>query len=141
MINSEILVTPLKKINTQGGDVLHALKSADEDFSGFGEIYFSRIEKNAIKAWKKHTKMNMNLIVPVGLVRFVFFDELNKNFTIYEIGESNYVRLFVPNNIWFGFQGIYDTASLVANISDIVHDPNEVERLMPKEINYNWELI
>ena len=85
--------------------------------------------------------MNMNLIVPVGLVRFVFFDELNKNFTIYEIGESNYVRLFVPNNIWFGFQGIYDTASLVTNISDIVHDPNEVERLMTEEINYDWELI
>lgn len=141
MINSEILVTPLKKINTQGGDVLHALKSADEDFSGFGEIYFSRIEKNAIKAWKKHTKMNMNLVVPIGLVRFVFFDELNKKFTVHEIGESNYVRLFVPNNIWFGFQGVHNTASLVTNISDIVHDPNEVERLMPKEINYNWELI
>ena len=49
MINSEILVTPLKKINTQGGDVLHALKSADEDFNGFGEIYFSRIGKNIPK--------------------------------------------------------------------------------------------
>ena len=141
MTNSEIQVTPLKKIKTQGGDVLHALKSIDEDFNDFGEIYFSFVEKNAIKAWKKHTKMNMNLIVPVGLVRFVFFDELNKKFTMHEIGESNYARLFVPNNIWFGFQGIYDTQSLVTNISDIVHDPNEVERLMPKEINYDWELI
>jgi dTDP-4-dehydrorhamnose 3,5-epimerase len=132
---------PLNRISTKGGDVLHALKSNDIDFSQFGEIYFSWVEKNSIKAWKKHTMMSMNLVVPVGLVRFVFFDEVNKQFTIHEIGESNYMRLHVPPNTWFGFQGIYNEASLVTNISDILHDPDEVERLLPEEIEYNWELI
>ena len=141
MSNSEIKVIPLKRINTSGGDVLHALKSSDEDFNNFGEIYFSWVEKNAIKAWKKHTRMSMNLVVPVGLVRFVFYDETNQDFEIHEIGESNYMRLFVTPNIWFGFQGIASGPSLVTNISDIPHDPLEVDRCLPKEIEYNWELI
>ena len=86
MSNSEIKVIPLKRINTSGGDVLHALKSSDEDFNNFGEIYFSWVEKNAVKAWKKHTRMSMNLVVPVGLVRFVFYNEVNQEFKIHEIG-------------------------------------------------------
>ena len=36
----DILVTPLKRIPTVGGDVLHALKKTDAGFDGFGEIYF-----------------------------------------------------------------------------------------------------
>mgnify|MGYP001355172697 CR=1 FL=1 len=141
MMNPNIKVIPLKRINTPGGDVLHALKSIDEEFNKFGEIYFSWVEKNAIKAWKKHARMSMNLVVPVGLVRFVFYNETNQEFIIHEIGESNYMRLFVPPNIWFGFQGIDSGPSLVSNIADILHDPKEVDRRLPKEIEYNWELI
>ena len=141
MSNTEIKVIPLKRINTSGGDVLHALKSSDEEFNNFGEIYFSWVEKNAVKAWKKHTRMSMNLVVPVGLVRFVFYNEVNQEFKIHEIGESNYMRLFVPPNTWFGFQGVYAERSLVTNISNILHDPEEVDRRLPEEIEYNWELI
>ena len=45
----------------------------------FGEIYFSNINSLCIKAWKKHKIMTLNLIVPIGKVRFVFHD---KNFQI-----------------------------------------------------------
>ena len=40
----------------------------------FSEIYFSRIKYNKIKGWKYHTKMTMELFVPIGKVKF-FFDE------------------------------------------------------------------
>ena len=69
---NEIILTDLKKISTNGGNVLHYLKSTDEGFNKFGEVYFSWINKNSIKAWKKHTKMTLNLVVPLGKVKFVF---------------------------------------------------------------------
>ena len=69
---NDILVTPLKRIHTIGGDVLHALKSSDTGFNGFGEVYFSWIDQSAIKAWKCHLRMTLNLMVPMGKVRFVF---------------------------------------------------------------------
>ena len=40
--------------------------------------------------------------------------------------------------IWFGFRGISFDLNLVMNIADIVHDPNEVERLDLDAIEFNW---
>ena len=72
---SNIIITPLKRIELYGGDVLHALKNNEIGFDYFGEAYFSIIKFDVIKGWKCHTKMTMNLIVPVGDVKFVFFEQ------------------------------------------------------------------
>ncbi|EJL6645127.1 dTDP-4-dehydrorhamnose 3,5-epimerase, partial [Vibrio cholerae] len=61
-----VVVTPLKQILLDKGAVFHGIKSTDDTFYGFGEAYFSQANHSSIKGWKKHTKMNMNLIVPVG---------------------------------------------------------------------------
>ena len=135
----DILVTPLKRIPTVGGDVLHALKKTDAGFDGFGEIYFSWIERGAIKAWKCHQRMTLNLVVPVGEVSFVFHLTNKKNyFRTENIGEERYVRLTVPPGIWFGFQGIASERSLLTNVADMAHDPDEVLGKKTSEIIYNW---
>ena len=134
----DIVVTPLKHFPTPGGDVLHVLKKSDASFNGFGEIYFSWIEQGAIKAWKCHQRMTLNLVVPMGEVNFVFLFENQKNkFRSETIGEKRYSRLTVPPGIWFGFQG-KATKSLVVNFADIEHDPNEVLREKKSEFAYNW---
>ena len=71
----DISLTNLKIIKHPKGNIYHALKKGDRDFVGFGEAYFSTINKNEIKGWKKHLKMKMNIIVPVGEVSFVLFDD------------------------------------------------------------------
>jgi dTDP-4-dehydrorhamnose 3,5-epimerase len=135
----DILVTPLKRIPTVGGDVLHALKKTDAGFDGFGEIYFSWVEQGAIKAWKYHKRMTLNLVVPVGEVSFVFhLTNQKNNFRTENIGEERYVRLTVPPGIWFGFQGIASERSLLTNLADMAHDPDEVIRKKTSEIIYNW---
>ena len=72
----QIQVTPLKRIPVDGGDVLHAIKNGDLGYAGFGEAYFSIVELGTIKAWKRHLRMTLNLVVPVGQVIFVFVDEI-----------------------------------------------------------------
>ncbi len=79
----------------------------------------------------------MNIVVPVGQVRFVFRSDDDK-FRVEEIGVDRYARLSVPPRIWFGFQGLAEPQSLVLNIASIPHDPNEVKRLMLPEIEYDW---
>ena len=59
--------------------------------------------------------MTMNLIVPIGMVRFVFCDNENQKYREEYIGATNYSRLMVPPKIWFGFQGISDSDSLILN--------------------------
>ena len=134
---NEIISTPLKRISVSGGDVFHAMKKTDDGFSGFGESYFSQVESGVVKAWKKHLKMTLNLIVPIGRVRFVFMDN-NGLFREEIIGDNNYVRLTIPPGIWFGFKGDFENTSLILNIANIEHSPEEVEQKEISKIKYNW---
>ena len=135
----DILVTPLKRIPTVGGDVMHGLKKSDNGFNGFGEVYFSWVEQGAIKAWKCHQRMTMNLVVPKGEISFVFHLTNKKNiFRPENIGEERYLRLTVPPGIWFGFQGIATERSLLTNLADMAHDPDEVLRKETSEFDYDW---
>tara|TARA_B110000444_G_scaffold90697_1_gene85684 strand:- start:23922 stop:24362 length:441 start_codon:yes stop_codon:yes gene_type:complete len=137
----EIKITPLKKIMLETGDVYKGLEKNDKNFTKFGELYFSFINFNKIKAWKKHNSMKMNLIVPIGKVKFVFFCENNKNFREEIIGTDNYSRLTIPPNVWFGFMGLEKPKSLIVNLASICHDDNEVNRLEINNnlIKYSWE--
>ena len=138
---TDILLAPLSRIETLGGDVLHAMKQSDVGYAGFGEAYFSWVSAGAVKAWKRHTRMTMNIVVPVGQVQFVFLSvSANgaEEFRAEEIGVNRYARITVPPGIWFGFQGLHAQQSLVLNIASIPHDPNEVERLALSAINYEW---
>ncbi|NCI49094.1 dTDP-4-dehydrorhamnose 3,5-epimerase [Sediminibacterium roseum] len=136
-VKDNIIVTPLKQIEVKGGDVWHAFKRSDPQFREYGEAYFSWVEEGAVKAWKKHKRMTLNLVVPVGTVRFVMMTGQNE-FVTEDIGEARYARLTVPPGLWFGFQGLGPGKSLVLNIADIEHDPDEVERSSVNDINYNW---
>ena len=135
-----ILVTPLKRIEVLGGDVLHGMKATDPGFCGYGEAYFSIVMQGAIKAWKMHRKMTLNLIVPEGEVQFVFYLPDSKLYRTEIVGTERYVRLTVPPGIWFGFQGLTAPQSLILNIANIAHEPDEVTRKAQEEINFNWNL-
>ena len=134
---NKIKVTKLPVIESEKGPIMHALKNSDSDFRRFGEIYFSEIYFGKIKGWKRHLRMNMNLVVPEGFVKFVFYDEKLNYFEEYEIGIENYSRITVPPGLWFAFKGL-DKRNLVMNIADIEHDPNESEKKKLLEISYNW---
>lgn len=135
----DIKITPLSTFDVDGGSVLHAIKKDDIGYVGLGEVYFSYIDPKAVKAWKKHNRMTLNLVVPLGKVRFVFCDSLNDgHYRVEDIGEDNYVRLTVPPGIWFGFQGIAKHPSLVTNIADLKHDVNELTRKEIAAFSYKW---
>ena len=72
----------------------------------------------AVKAWKYHLRMTLNLVVPVGLVRFVFCSGIRSRSFRAEIVADRYC-LTVPPGVWFGFQGISETPSLLMNLADI----------------------
>lgn len=137
----DVIITPLNIINVEAGNVLHGLRASEKCFNGFGEAYFSEIHRNSIKAWKRHTEMTSNLIVPSGSIRFVFFDDRKKNNTIFQeivISRDNYSRLTVPPMIWMGFQGLAYQTSILMNLSNIEHNPNEVDILEITEIDFDW---
>tara|TARA_Y100000739_G_C20614052_1_gene470723 strand:+ start:1502 stop:1921 length:420 start_codon:yes stop_codon:yes gene_type:complete len=133
-----ISVHPLKKINLEGGNVLHGLKKSDTGYVDFGEAYFSIVNFDAIKAWKLHHSMTLNLVVPIGKVLFVFFNQSENFFKEVIIGEENYQRINVPPGIWFGFKGLNQPTSVIMNVADMEHNPNEISRKSINEFEYIW---
>ena len=79
----------------------------------------------------------MNLVVPFGGVRFVFLNGSGEP-QIVTVGDHNYRRITVPPMIWFGFQGVGDSQSMVANLSNLPHDPDEVERVTIDTFTFDW---
>lgn len=141
-----VVLSPLRIIPGENGDVFHALKASDSSFVAFGECYFSAIHKDKRKGWKKHTRMTLNLVVPIGEIEFVLFDDRLSSttrgvFFKCTLSRKNYQRLTVPPGIWMAFSGRGEGESILLNIASIPHEPEEAVTLMLTNdyIKYNWE--
>lgn len=119
-------LTPLRIIPGEKGNVMHALRSTDDGFSAFGEAYFSSVKKGENKGWRRHHRMTLNLVVPVGEIRF-YLQDGKSDVEEVTLSPENYQRLTIPPGIWFTFEGL-DEYNLLLNIADLPHDPDEVER-------------
>lgn len=139
-------IYPLKHINVPKGDIYHALKSTDQGYKGFGEAYFSKIESGAIKGWKRHNRLTLNLIVPVGAIKFVIFDERADSATFGQFEEitlspeGEYNRLTIAPGLWMAFAGISANDSMLLDIIDEPHDPFEADKKDLSEISYNFNI-
>jgi dTDP-4-dehydrorhamnose 3,5-epimerase len=140
----DLILTPLKQIHHPKGDILHALKKSDPEYSGFGEAYFSTIKNGEIKGWNKHKTMILNLIVPFGEVTFIIYDKREgsrskERFFKVTLSQVNYQRLTVPPRVWIAFRGNGINTNLILNIANMEHDPNEIEKMNLGKIPYNFD--
>jgi len=139
-----ISLHPLKRFTVSKGDVFHALKSTDEGYAGFGEVYFSQIKAGEVKGWKRHNRMVLNLVVVAGVIKFVVYDERIDSktygkFSEYIISpEYNYQRLTVSPGLWIAFQGMGKDISMLMNIIPEPHDSTEVDNKELGEITYDF---
>jgi dTDP-4-dehydrorhamnose 3,5-epimerase len=142
MMIKDVLITKLDVMEAPGGGVMHAMKETSIGYGGFGEAYFSQIDSGAIKAWKRHREMTLNLIVPLGKIKFVLFDDRDNRPKFQEviISKSNYCRLTVPPMVWMGFQGLSENKSILLNIANIEHNIDEVDRKEIEKIQYEWSV-
>ena len=132
-----LTLTPLLQIHNPKGDIYHVMKKNDLGYHGFGEAYFSSIYKGQIKNWKKHTKMTLNLIVPMGEIKFVVYNDNSKDFFSVKLSKKNYQRLTVKPGLWLAFQGLEDT-NMLLNLANIEHDQSESVSIALEELNYEW---
>jgi dTDP-4-dehydrorhamnose 3,5-epimerase len=142
-----LIVTPLRRIADERGAIFHMMRNDSEVFDAFGEIYFSLVYPGVVKGWHIHTRMTLNYAVPVGMIKLVCYDDRDGsptrgNLVEIHMGELDYKLVTVPPLVWNGFKGTGTKPALVANCSDIPHDPDEIKRMDPftEDIPYDWSL-
>lgn len=131
-----VIATKEREIFHQKGNIFHILKKSSNGFAGFGEAYFTTINKGDIKGWKQHKEMVLNLAVPVGEVKFVITNGSGE-FEEYILSPKNYFRLTIPPKLWVAFQGLGEF-NLIINIANIEHNPDEAINRDLKEFEYGW---
>ena len=142
-----VALHPLRQISVPKGDLWHAFKVTDEGFAGFGEVYFTQIEPHQIKGWKRHNRYVLNLIVVVGAVKFVIYDDRPDSKTKGEFFEvvlspkDNYQRLTVAPGLWMAFAGADPSqTSMLMDLIPEVHDSSEGDRMDLDDIKYDFAI-
>lgn len=140
-----VSITPLSQIQNENGKVMHMMRADSSLFTQFGEIYFSCIYPEKIKAWKLHKEMVLNCVVPHGKIKFVLYDDRKNSQSMGCIQEivmcpENYFLLTVPPLIWTGFTCVGDDMAILANCASIPHRATEMElrHFDDPTIPYSW---
>ena len=125
---------------------MHMIKNLNNNFK-FGEIYFSSSYPGVIKGWHEHRKQTQNYAVIKGMIKLVMYDNRKDSKTYREIqelfiGSKNYQLVTIPPGIVNGYKNICLEEIILANCSDLPHDPSEMIRYDPFEnfIDYDWNL-
>lgn len=140
-------VIPLRRIPDERGTIFHMLRSTDEHFSQFGEIYFSTIYHGLVKGWHRHREMSLNYVCIHGRIKLVLHDDREGSATrgnTHEVflGPDDYSLVIIPPGVWNGFKGMSSPNAVVANCCTHAHDPSRSDRLDPfeNEIPYDWSV-
>jgi dTDP-4-dehydrorhamnose 3,5-epimerase len=136
-----------KQIIDERGKIMHFMRNDDQNFTKFGEVYFSYTYPNTVKAWHLHKKMTVNYVCIYGKIKLVLFDDRKKSKTKGHLQEifmtqENYALVSVPPGVWNGFKSIENKSSIIGNCSDIPHNPKEMLRKPHDDpyFNYDWSI-
>lgn len=143
-----ITLHPLKQISIPKGDLWHGFKCTDEGFAGFGETYFTQVKSGEIKGWKRHNRYVLNLVVLVGIVKFIIYDDREDSITKGKFQEvilsanDNYQRLTVAPGLWMSFAGMdKQQTSMLVDLIPEIHDALECDKKGLNEISYTSNFV
>lgn len=136
-----VIRTPLRRIATPGGDVLHGMKQSDKGFAGFGEAYFSRVGQGQVKGWKRHSQMTLNFVVASGQIRVGVREDAAGETQYFLLGPEtpeSHARLTIGAGVWVAFGGLAPGESVLLNLASIEHDPTESKTLPLETFSWEW---
>ena len=145
-----VIIKNLKKIPDERGSIMHMLRSDDEIFEKFGEVYFSTAYPGVIKGWHEHKEQVQNYTVIQGMIKLVLYDNREnsptyKNLIEIFMGDLNYVLVRIPTGIINGYKCIGDKTAIIANCATIPHkasgEMNRYDPLSNELIPYKWDLV
>lgn len=142
-------VKQLKVIPDERGWLMEVLRSDEDMFEKFGQVYVTIAYPDVVKAWHYHKKQTDNFTCIRGMMKVVLYDSRAGSPTIgqideYFVGDRNPALIKVPPFVYHGFKAIGDEAAYFLSVPTLPYDyrqPDEF-RLPPdsKEIPYDWIL-
>ncbi len=143
----DVAVKKLRVLCDERGRLMEMLRSDDEIFKGFGQVYLTTAYPGVIKAWHYHRKQWDHFVVVHGMMKVVLYDAREDSPTRGEVNEffmgpHNPILLQIPPLVYHGFKCISEQEAIVINTPTEVYryqEPDEY-RVDPHKGNipYDW---
>ena len=143
-----VKIKKLKVIPDERGRLMEMLRSDDELFINFGQVYMTTAYPGVVKGWHFHKVQTDNMVVVKGMMKIVLYDSRKDSPTYKEVdeffmGEHNPALLQIPTYVLHGFKCTSDTEAMCINMPTEPYNyekPDEY-RVDPDsgKIPYNWE--
>lgn len=144
-----VAVKNLRVIPDERGHVMEMLRSDDDVFERFGQVYMTTIYPGVIKGWHMHLKQDDNVVCVKGMIKLVLFDDREGSETSRELmelflGENRPVLVHIPRGVYHGWKCISDDEAFVINIPTELYDyESPDEHRLPYDsdrIPYDWAI-
>ncbi len=142
-----VKIKNLKVICDERGRLMEILRSDDELFSKFGQVYMTTAYPSVVKAWHYHKHQTDNMSVVKGMMKIVLYDDREGSKTKGEVnqffaGEHNPILVSIPEMVYHGFKCVSETEAIVINVPTNIFNykqPDEY-RIDPHNntIPYDW---
>jgi dTDP-4-dehydrorhamnose 3,5-epimerase len=144
-----VVVKKLRLIPDERGRLMEILRSDDELFIKFGQVYVTTAYPRVVKGWHYHKRQVDNMAVVRGMMKVVLYDSREDSPTFRDvneffIGEHNPLLIKIPPLVMHGFKCISEQEAIAINCPTEVYNydnPDEF-RVDPydNDIPYNWSL-
>jgi dTDP-4-dehydrorhamnose 3,5-epimerase len=137
----------LKVIPDERGRLMEILRSDEDVFETFGQVYLTTTYPGVVKAWHMHTGQTDNITCVQGMIKLALYDPREGSPTRGEVqqfylGVHNPLLVKIPPNVYHGWMCVGPEEALILNCPTEAYnaqDPDEI-RLDPHEndIPYDW---
>jgi dTDP-4-dehydrorhamnose 3,5-epimerase len=143
-----VIIKKLKVIPDERGRLMEILRSDDNCFEKFGQVYMTTAYPGVVKGWHYHKKQFDNMAVVKGMMKIVLYDSRKESASFGEVNEifagiHNPVLVHIPPFVYHGFKCISDDEAIVVNAPTEMYNYNEPDEyrlpVHDNDIPYNWD--
>ena len=143
----QVSTKPLSVIPDERGWLMEMLRSDDDLFIKFGQVYVTAAYPGVVKAWHYHKKQWDHFVCVHGMMKLVLYDGRKDSPTRGQIdeffvGERNSLLVQIPPLVHHGFKCIGQQQAIVVNCPTevYVYDEPDEYRADPHDgtIPYDW---
>jgi dTDP-4-dehydrorhamnose 3,5-epimerase len=143
-----VIIKKLKVIPDERGHLMEILRSDDNCYEKFGQVYMTTAYPGVVKGWHYHKKQFDNMAVVKGMMKIVLYDSRKESASFGEVNEifagiHNPVLVHIPPFVYHGFKCISDDEAIVVNAPTEMYNYKEPDEYrLPahdNDIPYNWD--
>ncbi|HUG87684.1 MAG TPA: dTDP-4-dehydrorhamnose 3,5-epimerase family protein [Actinomycetota bacterium] len=145
-----VWVKDLRFIPDERGRLIEILRSDEEGFVKFGQVYMTTTYPGVVKAWHLHKAQDDNFCCLKGTVKLVMYDARDDSptkGTINElfIGDHSPKLVRVPPGVYHGWKCVSEDEAIVLNVPTEPYNheaPDEYRAAWnTPDIPYSWDIV